>query len=315
MNADFLTFLSENGVDATHMPETEENLFLFGTLVTKDSASQDVKVQLLYENGKWKVDILDGSKLIKTLPLPLPDLTYHCTFMQLHADNYIYSSDSKALAAFCATVAWIQKNTSIPSNNAQKDSLFIALMADRNMSKVRLLHSFLTQETGFTFLKNPNPLELYQYNHGLYSYCFCLIPFVGYSPEFSRLPDVPCLYPSVLPEDYFPEDNTDAIPQAIHALGKRIEQSKQKLEVAQETPLELVKQKMQMDVERNEVDIKLQKQKLINTINDQKTGVISRAIKLIAPNIEIANNLDFHRMYSVSGSDISSQILKIIESD
>jgi hypothetical protein len=122
---------------------------------------------------------------------------------------------------------------------------------------------------------------------------------------------VPCLYPLDLPEQVWAHDNLDGIVQGIRELALRIGRAESELDVAEETPLEITKQKILTDIGKLECEIDLHKEALLWELNQPGSELLEQIMRTVAPADQIAAAIDFQQKYSIPGRAAAAQITEL----
>ena len=244
MSEKLISYLRQKGINTNTFPDTDSNSSLMGTLVADGFSQDDVKLSLSFQNNKWMLNFLDENQsAVKSLSLPLPKWSYHCTFIQIEPDILFFSPRSDLLAQIAFTIALASRQTKIPyPTKTDTDSIFVVMISDANFTKIKPLNSEPVFYSDLNLVPNQKPLHIYTISREINTYSFSFIPFIDSAKDQARsLPPVPCFYPSTLPDLVYPVEQEEAITQGIRALYKRIDALQTELDVADETPLELKK--------------------------------------------------------------------------
>ncbi|KAH0794273.1 hypothetical protein GPJ56_001876 [Histomonas meleagridis] len=183
-------------------------------------------------------------------------------------------------------------------------------MHDKNLAKISELHSS-DIETEVSFVKELQPLRIYSVTHGLYVISATVIPYFPTTRNESEKQKLACLFPSNLPEAVFPRYDDNALIQGIRALITKIDSSKAILDVDEEAPLELTKQKMMNEIQKMELQIKLKKEDLIYQMNDKQNPLMENIVKTVSISNSISDSINFNGQYSIPGTDVAAQIRKL----
>lgn len=314
MSEKFLSYLRQKGISLNAIPDVDSNTSLMGTLVADGFSQDDIKLTLVYQNNKWFLNFLDENQsAVKSLPLPLSKWSYHCTFIQIEPDILFFSNRSDRLVLIAFTIALASRQTKVPyPTKTETDSLFVAMIMDSSLTKIRPLYTEALYYSDMNFVPGQKPLHLYSITREIYSYSYSFLPFIDTGKDQgSDLPPVPCFFPSSLPELIYPVEQEEAIIQGIRALYKRIDAVQSELAVADETPLELTRQKMLLEIEQLQSQIDLKKQNLILEMNKRQNDILDMAMKTVSTTGKLSNRLEFKGKYSLPGKDVADQIMKI----
>jgi hypothetical protein len=307
-----LAFLQDQSVDLAKFSEDRSNLTVSGTFVSgAANVRDDSQLRLLFEDSKWRIDFTSHREAFQSLPFPLEDWSYSCTFLQFAPDICFFSSASQGLALAAATIALINKDERVPASSLNPSYLSVFLIADRALSRIRVLFTKSATEILCTFVENVETFTIYTVNHGIYQIAFVLIPYLEVKHDSAGLPPVPCFYPLDLPDRVWSGDNLDGIVQGIRELSQRIRRAESELEVAEETSLEITKQKMLTDIGRLECEIELRKESLAWELNQPNSELLEQVMRTVSPAFTVAGSLDFQQQYSIPGKTAAAQIMKL----
>jgi hypothetical protein len=242
------------------------------------------------------------------------DWSYSCTFLQFAPDIVFLSSASKTLALIAATFGVINKSDTIPSASLNPTFLTILLIADRAFTRIRTLFTQTSADGLCQFIENSEPFRIYGVSHGIYQISCIIMPYVDVKEDSANLPPVACFYPLDLPERGWSHDNLDGIVQGIRELEQRIQRAESDLDVAEETPLEITKQKILTDIGKLECEIDLRKEALLWELNQPNSELLEQIMRTVSPAYQIAGSLDFQQKYSIPGKAAAAQIMKLATS-
>ncbi|OHT15482.1 hypothetical protein TRFO_02786 [Tritrichomonas foetus] len=313
MSEKFITYLRQKNINLISFPDSDANTSLIGTLVMENHSKDDIRLELEFLSDKWNLNFLENEGVIKTLPLPLSKWSYHCTFIQIEPDILFFSNRSEQLVQIAMTIAIASKLTKVPyPTKSEADSILVATISDQSNSKIKTLYTEPLYVSDMKFVPLQKLLHIYSITKDSKIYSFAFLPYLN-ANQGKSLPPPPMFYPSALPDEVFPENSEDAIFQGIRALYKRIDDAQAELDVAAETPLELTKQKMLLDIERLQSQIELKKQALILGMNKKENDILEAAMRTVSPTGVISNRIDFHGSYALPGKDVAAQILKLVD--
>jgi hypothetical protein len=305
-----LSFLQDEGVDVNRFSENRSNLSITGTFISSDSnRREDSQLRLIFEDSHWRIDFFSRRETFQTLSFPLTNWSYSCTFLQFEPDILFVSSASISLALVAATIAVINKDDRIPAAALNPGKAGIFLISDRAFTRIRVLYTKDGKEC--PFIENLETFRVYGVSHGIYQISYAVIPYLEIREDSANLPPVPCMYPVDLPECVWEHDNLDGIVQGIRELEKRIQRAESDLDVAEETPLEITKQKILTDIAKLECEIDLRKEALLWELNQPNSELLEQIMRTVSPTYQIAGSIDFQQKYSIPGKVAAAQIMKL----
>ena len=312
MSERFISYLRQKSINLKDYPSSDSNMSITGTLVTDIQSRNDVKLTIARISSGWELHFSENGEIFRKLPLPPTNWSYHCTFLQIEPDILFFCPRSEHLALVSMTIALASKQTKVPyPTKTDADSLLVSAISDPGNTIIRILTTEPHHFTDIKLVPQQKPFHVYSLSKDNRVYSFAFIPYLNVNQGRS-LPPVPCFYPTTLPEQIYNENNNEAIFQGIRALYKRIDDAQADLDVAAETPLELTKQKVLLDIEKLESQIHLKKQALILSMNKKDNQILEAAMKTISPNQSIANKLDFRSSYTLPGKEVAAQIVRLI---
>jgi hypothetical protein len=95
-------------------------------------------------------------------------------------------------------------------------------------------------------------------------------------------------------------------------LSERIHKVQKELQIEDETSLDIVRQKVLIDIRKLECQIDLHKELLEGELNDRKTGLLDQIEHTIAGGFVLDKNIDFQGNYSLSGVEVAKQLMGVV---
>ena len=315
--------LEKNGINYSTLETTSDSFSTKGNYVTGgDISVENVVMKLEFQSGKWQIIFEKRKKAWKKILLPIKseNWSFHCTFIQFLPDIFFFASDTKTLTVIAGAIAFLSSDAKITCNVTRNSYLGVFLLSNQDKTKLKLLHlqnsnnsnsfgvdfPFFTPEYSNRLI--PNTFFTTNFKDNLLG--FIILPYIGV--DSIQLKPLPVMYYTEYPEEFQDLPQDDALLLSLAYLSKR---TLKKQEITQEeTPLELHRQKLKSELDSYQAKAREHKAFVEHSfiINKSIPGSpMDQAQKIVYPNRNISDLLDFHGNATITGKDAYDQLMSL----